>query len=95
MKGKILSVLFSLMLVFGMIFAACDNGVQPDDPYKSDPSKGKALDYTKAGQGYANYDLDDSDPPKHTGTHPNAYNATGEQTGDNVLNATEFGLGLW
>ena len=33
MKGKIvLSVLFCFMLVFGMIFAACDNGVMPEDP---------------------------------------------------------------
>jgi len=43
MKGKILSVLFCLMLVFGMVFAACDNG-----EIVKDPSTGtnKVLDYT-------------------------------------------------
>jgi hypothetical protein len=35
MKGKIvLSVLFSLMLVFGMIIVSCDNAAYPADPYK-------------------------------------------------------------
>jgi hypothetical protein len=34
MKGKILSVLFCLILVFGMLFAACDNGDYPKDPTK-------------------------------------------------------------
>jgi len=34
MKGKILSVLFSLMLVFGMFLASCDNGALPENPTK-------------------------------------------------------------
>jgi len=43
MKGKILSVLFCLMLAFGMVFAACDNG-----PIEKDPSTdtNKVLDYS-------------------------------------------------
>jgi len=32
MKGKILSVLFCLMLVFGMIIASCDDGTLPLPP---------------------------------------------------------------
>ena len=42
MKGKILSILFCLVLVFGMILAACDNGVAPD--IKQDPGKKVILD---------------------------------------------------
>jgi hypothetical protein len=34
MKGKILIVLFSLVLVFGMLVASCDNGDYPKDPTK-------------------------------------------------------------
>jgi hypothetical protein len=30
MKGKILIVLFSLMLVFGLLIASCDDGAYPD-----------------------------------------------------------------
>jgi len=46
MKGKILSVLFTLMLVFGMLIASCDNGAMPEDPNKSDANK-TTLDFTK------------------------------------------------
>jgi hypothetical protein len=88
MKGKILSVLFGLMLVFGMIFAACDNGAMP----KIEPATGQTILDKTNGSGYAVYDLDGDG--KHTGTHPNDYDAIGEQTGDNVLNAG-LGLGLW
>jgi hypothetical protein len=59
MKGKILSVLFCLMLVFGMIFAACDNGDVPTDPYKDDAKK-TALDWQGGGTGNLT-----------TPTHPN------------------------
>jgi hypothetical protein len=34
MKGKLLIVLFSLMLVSGLLIAACDNPAYPEDPYK-------------------------------------------------------------
>jgi hypothetical protein len=34
MKGKVLIVLFSLMLVFGMLVVSCDNGDFPKDPSK-------------------------------------------------------------
>jgi hypothetical protein len=44
MKGKILSVLFCLMLVFGMLFAACDNGAFTENPSKDDNNK-KVLEY--------------------------------------------------
>jgi hypothetical protein len=47
MKGKILSVLFCLMLVFGMIFAACNDGDIIKDP-SSDDGKNKVLDFTGA-----------------------------------------------
>jgi len=36
MKGKIISVLFCLMLIFGMILAACDNPAIIDDPTSKD-----------------------------------------------------------
>jgi hypothetical protein len=35
MKGKVLIVLFSLALIFGMLAASCDNGNDPIDPYKT------------------------------------------------------------
>jgi len=47
MKGKILSVLFCLMLVFGMVFAACDNGAIKEPP-KNDGND-KVLDWDGAG----------------------------------------------
>ena len=48
MKGKILlSVLFCLILVFGMLFAACDNGAAKEDPYKNDNTK-TAVDWNPA-----------------------------------------------
>jgi hypothetical protein len=57
MKGKILSVLFCLILVFGMFFAACDNGDYPKDPTKAaDGTKNEAdqnktvLDFTTKTQ---------------------------------------------
>jgi hypothetical protein len=50
MKGKILSVLFSLMLVFGMIIAACDNGAVLEDPTKDDTDK-STLDFDDTVQG--------------------------------------------
>ena len=34
MKGKILIVLFSLVLAFGMVVVSCDNGDFPKDPNK-------------------------------------------------------------
>jgi hypothetical protein len=43
MKGKILSILFGLMLVFGMLIASCDNNVAPKD--ESDPPKKVILDF--------------------------------------------------
>jgi hypothetical protein len=36
MKGKILSVLFCLMLVFGMLLVACDNGEVPKNDTPTD-----------------------------------------------------------
>jgi len=36
MKGKILSILFCLMLAFGMIIASCDDGAMPKDPSSDD-----------------------------------------------------------
>jgi len=36
MKGKLTIVLLSLVLVFGMIAASCDNGSYPADPYKNE-----------------------------------------------------------
>jgi len=45
MKGKLLSVLFCLMLVFGMIMAACDNGAYPKDPNKDKDGK-TTLDFS-------------------------------------------------
>ena len=35
MKGKIISVLFCLMLVFGLL-VSCDNGALKEQPYKND-----------------------------------------------------------
>jgi len=52
MKGKILSVLFCLMLVFGMIFVACDNGDIVKDT-SSDDGKTKVLDFTGHGSSQA------------------------------------------
>jgi hypothetical protein len=60
MKGKILSALFSLMLVFGMIFAACDNGAAP----KIEPATGQTILDTN-GAGFAIYVTDDDG--NHTG----------------------------
>jgi hypothetical protein len=91
MKGKILSVLFGLMLVFGMVFVACDNGVAVKPP----TGDTIVLDFTGPGGnglGYANYETDDDG--NKTGANPNDYDAIGKQTGDNVLNAG-LGLGLW
>jgi len=49
MKGKILSVLFCLMLAFGMIFAACDDGDIVKNP---STDSNTVLDYTPgAGSG--------------------------------------------
>jgi hypothetical protein len=45
MKGKILSVLFGLMLVFGMLIVSCDNNVAPKN--ESDPPKKVILDFSK------------------------------------------------
>jgi len=39
MKGKMTIVLLSLVLVFGMIAASCDDGTYSDNPYKNDPTK--------------------------------------------------------
>ena len=50
MKGKILSVLFCLMLVFGMIFVACNNGDIIKDPSSAD-GKTKILDFTPGTNG--------------------------------------------
>ena len=36
MKGKIISVLFCLMLVFGMFVVTCDNGALKEQPYTND-----------------------------------------------------------
>ena len=55
MKGKILSVLFCLILVFGMILAACDNGAAPD--IKSDPPKKVILDSPDSTEGSVAGDL--------------------------------------
>jgi hypothetical protein len=43
MKGKIISVLFCLMLVFGMLLASCDDGAYPEDP--KDDAKKTTLDW--------------------------------------------------
>jgi hypothetical protein len=45
MKGKILSVLFSLMLIFGMIIVSCDNPDIIKDP-TSDDGKNVVLDFS-------------------------------------------------
>jgi hypothetical protein len=52
MKGKVISVLFCLMLVFGMLLASCDDGAMPKDDSSSD-GKTKILDVTMHGQGAA------------------------------------------
>jgi hypothetical protein len=46
MKGKITIVLLSLVLVFGMIAASCDDGAFPEDPYKND-TKNSVTDLPK------------------------------------------------
>jgi len=48
MKGKILSVLFCLMLAFGMVFAACDNGAIEKN---TSTDSNKVLDGGPAGPG--------------------------------------------
>jgi hypothetical protein len=56
MKGKITSILFCLMLVFGLLIASCDNGATPKDPTfddngtKTDLNK-TVLDFSKQGAG--------------------------------------------
>ena len=59
MKGKILSILFCLVLVFGMIFAACDNGVAPEN--KSEAGKKVILDFSKNSEDGVNGVLFPSD----------------------------------
>ena len=49
MKGKIISVLFCLMVVFGMLFVSCDNGALKEDPYKTDENKVAVDWYNPAG----------------------------------------------
>jgi len=57
MKGKILSVLFCLMLAFGMIFAACDNGPIIEDTSSKTggvyDGKDKVLDFSGHGRNQA------------------------------------------
>jgi hypothetical protein len=50
MKGKITIVFLSLVLVFGMIAASCDNDTYPDNPYwKVDPNnKKEASDWKRS-----------------------------------------------
>lgn len=57
MKGKIISVLICLLVVFGMILAACDNGAMPSgDAIKTDTSPNGSttkivIDLITAGEG--------------------------------------------
>ena len=55
MKGKVLIVLASLALVFGMLIASCDNDLLPKDPYKDDPNKTAfdAATFTLSGTTYS------------------------------------------
>ena len=41
MKGKMLIVLASLALVFGMLIASCDSGLYPNDPHKDGANPNK------------------------------------------------------
>jgi hypothetical protein len=45
MKGKILSVLFCFMLVFGMLIVSCDNGDRPVDPNKDSTTGKTTVDF--------------------------------------------------
>jgi hypothetical protein len=47
MKGKMTIVLLSLVLVFGMIAASCDDGEYASNPYKTDPNK-SARDWVRS-----------------------------------------------
>jgi len=81
MKGKVLIVLFSLALVFGMLMASCDNGTAPADPYKTDSHKWAGefnpevnfVAFIEALVGGSFSDLDNLDDFELPGTPPTAW----------------------